>query len=76
MTEVAAALADARAAKATLAARLAGEPVVVGVGVGRAPDGWAVRVALARPAPELALPSEVDGVPVVVAVVGRIRAQG
>ena len=73
---VAAALDDARAAKVTLAARLAGEPAVVGIGVGRAPGGWAVRVDLARPVPELALPGEIDGVPVLVTVVGRIRAQG
>lgn len=63
----------ARAAKRRLAAELSGQASVVGIGVQRAGDGFGVKVNLREPG--LALPEEVDGVPVSVDVVGTIRAQ-
>ena len=72
---MAADLEHARAVKAALAARLAGHAAVTGIGLARAGTGWAVKVDLVRPAPELALPAEVDGVAVRSEVVGPIRAR-
>ncbi len=66
-------LEQARAAKARLAADLAGQDAVVGIGVHRTADGFGVKVALREAG--LALPAAVDGVPVTVDVVGTIRAQ-
>jgi hypothetical protein len=65
----------ARAAKATLEQRLAGEQLVNGIGLVRVEDGWAVKVNLVRAAPELDLPREVDGVEVQTEVVGPIEAE-
>lgn len=65
-------LAQARVVKATLAARLARHPAVNGVGLARQGAGWAVKVNLVRPAPELDLPREIDGVAVRTDVVGPI----
>lgn len=65
-------LEEARAAKAKLAAiadRLDG---VQGVGITRTGAGCAVKLNLAA-RPETDVPAEIDGVPVVVEVVGRIR---
>ncbi len=64
----------ARAAKSGLERRLAGEPLVNGLGLARAQGGWAVKVNLVRAAPELDLPAEIDGVEVQVEVVGPIEA--
>jgi hypothetical protein len=64
----------ARAAKARLAARLAADPRVTGVGIARAEGGHVVRVLLVVPADDV--PAEVDGVPVSTQVVGEIRACG
>ena len=64
----------ARAAKARLGERLAGESLVNGLGLARFGEGWAVKVNLLRAAPDLGLPAEVDGVEVWVEVVGRIEA--
>jgi hypothetical protein len=64
----------ARAAKARLGERLAGEPLVNGLGLARFGEGWVVKVNLLRAAPDLHLPAEVDGVEVRVEVVGRIEA--
>lgn len=62
---------DPRAAKARLAAALADHPHVNGVGLTRAQDGALVlKVLLTEPADDV--PSEQDGVAVVVEVVGRI----
>lgn len=74
MSGVPAGIEAARAAKATLAERLSGEPLVNGLGLARAAGGWAVKVNLVREAPELELPSELDGVEVRSEVVGRIDA--
>jgi hypothetical protein len=70
---VSADLERARAAKARLAAELAGQETVVGIGLHRTADGFGVKVNLRRAG--LALPADVDGVPVTVDVVGPIRAQ-
>ena len=64
----------ARAAKAALRQRLAGEPLVNGVGLTRTRDGWAVKINLVRAGPELDLPREIDGVEVRTEVVGPIEA--
>lgn len=64
---------QARAAKRALAERLDGDPAVVGVGIARRGEGWAVKVDLAR---ERELPDEHDGVAVVSELVGRIRLTG
>jgi hypothetical protein len=65
---------EARAAKARLRQRLAGDRRVNGVGLTRVDGGWAlsVNVVDAGDAPEL--PGSVDGVPVRVRVVGQITA--
>ena len=63
----------ARAAKARLGERLAGESLVNGLGLARFGEGWAVKAA-APCGPDLGLPAEVDGVEVWVEVVGRIEA--
>lgn len=66
---------SARRAKAALAARLGDHPAVRGIGVARSGDGYAVKLNLAERSPRgLAVPDVVDGVPVVVEVVGRIAA--
>ena len=50
-------------------------PEVSGVGITPVDDGWAFKVNLRRPA-EHRLPEEVDGVPVITEVVGRVVASG
>ena len=69
------ALQRAREAKDRLVPRLREHPDVNGVGLARAGDGWVVKVNLVREAPDLDLPAEIDGVPVSIEVVGRIRAR-
>ena len=64
----------ARAAKARVSSLLAGDARVNGVGITRAADRYAVRVNVVSGADVPDLPETVDGVPVRVAVVGRIRA--
>jgi hypothetical protein len=69
-------LAAARAVKRLVAEQLAGARAVTGVGVTRLEDGgFGVRVLLREAAPELVIPPDVDGVPVVVQVIGQVRAQ-
>jgi hypothetical protein len=65
----------ARAVKDQLTERLRGEPIVNGVGVTRDRGGWAVKVNLVRPAPQLRLPSQIDGVEIHTDVIGPIVAQ-
>lgn len=72
---VAATLEQSRVVKEDLAGRLGKHPAVNGVGVTRAREGWGVKVNLARPAPDLKLPREINGVPVWTDVVGRIAAR-
>ncbi len=67
---------DARQAKATVVELLGDHDAVNGVGIAPTADGYAVKVNLSRPLePDRALPDIVDGVPVVVEVVGPIRKQ-
>lgn len=67
-------LEQARAAKARLRAELAGHEGVRGIGLVRVRHGYAVRVSLLSVEDD-DLPSDVDGVPVRVAVVGAIAPQ-
>jgi len=68
-------LARARAAKSQAAARLPElADRIVGVGVTRVGEDYAVKLNLREPPPH-ALPAEIDGVPLCVDVVGQIRTQ-
>ena len=72
---VSADLQRARAIRDQLTERLRDQPVVNGIGIARRPDGWAVKVNLVRPAPQLRLPSQIDGVEIQTEVVGPIIAR-
>jgi len=63
----------ARAAKEETKRRLADCADVVGVGVTRSGEGYAVKVNLCSRADAAMLPQRVKGVPVVFEVVGAIR---
>jgi hypothetical protein len=66
----------ARAAKGRALEVFQSMGTVVGVGVTRVGDGYGVKVNLeAEPATGAKLPADVDGVPVTVEVVGRLRKQ-
>jgi hypothetical protein len=68
-------LSNARAVKEKVAALVAGEPSVRGIGISHEDGGYAVRLnILSGPRPQK-IPDEVDGVPIRVHVVGRIRKQ-
>ncbi len=75
MNDVGASLDQARKAKAEVTARVAHDPVVAGIGIARRDGGWGVKVNVVRATPELAIPADVDGVPVTVEVVGNVAAQ-
>lgn len=63
----------ARQAKGALRECLQGVPGIVGLGLTRHGQGYALRVNLSAE-PACALPAEVAGVPVLVQVVGAVRA--
>lgn len=64
----------ARAAKALALSRYRGFDNVVGVGITRLNDEYAIKVNLSEPMPsDVTLPTQIDGVPVRVEVTGRIR---
>jgi hypothetical protein len=63
----------ASAAKTALAARLAAEPGVVGVGLARRARDYVVKVDLADAAAARRVPTSVDGVRVVTEVIGVVR---
>jgi len=66
----------ARAAKTDILSRLADLPQVNGVGLTRTDQGFAVKVNLSEPLEnDEAIPHEVNGVPVIVDIVGRIVAR-
>lgn len=67
----------ARAVKDQLRERFADDPRVLGVGLARREDGFAVRVLVADlgAAADLGLPADVDGVVVDVRPIGEIHAQ-
>ena len=69
------ALEKARAAKAKALALVGGHPEVNGVGIAPMGPGYCVKVNVATPSADLHLPSEIDGVPVRVEVVGEIAAR-
>jgi hypothetical protein len=63
----------ARAAKSVALARLGGLAEVNGVGITRVGEGFGVKVNLAaQPDPGTEFPEEIDGVPLVTELVGRI----
>lgn len=62
----------ARAAKAALTDRLAGDDRVVGIGIGRDGAGYVVEVRLAEESARSAVPETVDDVGVRTRVVGRV----
>jgi hypothetical protein len=64
----------ASAAKSTLAARLATDPSVVGVGLARRAGSYVVKVALADEGAVRRVPGDVDGVRVVTEVIGAVRS--
>ena len=66
--------ASARAAKSTLAARLAADPGVAAVGLARQDADYVVRVDLREADVDGRVPRDVDGVRVVTHVVGTVRA--
>lgn len=67
-------LEQARAAKAAALRRFEKLGTVVGVGITRVDGDYAVKINLQAPLPEgTELPTEIDGVPVQVEVVGSVR---
>lgn len=75
MSVVAADLPRARSVKERLSEQLRAAAEVTGVGLMRRAGGWSVKVNLARPAPELDLPSHIDGVEIITDVTGPIVAR-
>lgn len=63
----------ASAAKSALAARLAAEPGVLGVGLTRRARAYVVKVDVADSEAAGRVPGSIDGVPVVTEVVGVVR---
>ena len=68
-------LQQARAAKDKALEMLRGTAAVAGVGITRVEDGYGLKVNLER-LPESPLPTDVDGVPLCVEIVGTIRKRG
>jgi hypothetical protein len=67
-------LEQARAAKAKLAALFAGRPELRGIGIALLDAGYGVKLNLACRPDDLSLPDTIDGVPVVIDIVGPVRA--
>jgi hypothetical protein len=67
--------AAARAARSALAAQLAADPGVVGIGLARRDSGYVLKVDLADASAAGRVPDAVDGVRVVTEVIGTIRAR-
>jgi hypothetical protein len=63
-----------QAAKATIAAALTGRPELRGIGIAVLDCGYGVKVNLSSRPADLSLPDEVDGVPIIIDIVGTIRA--
>jgi hypothetical protein len=67
-------LAEARAAKPRALETFGRVARISGIGITRCNDGYGLKVNLAQPPDRgVRLPAEIDGVPVRVEVVGRIR---
>ena len=71
----AASISKARAARAKAAELLGDSKLVNGIGIAREAKGYAVKVNLVKVPRDGSLPAEIDGVPVRVEVVGRIKKQ-
>jgi hypothetical protein len=63
---------QAKAAKAKVVAQLAGVPEVNGIGIAILEGGYGVKVNL-RSETSASIPEEVDGVPVIVDVIGEVE---
>jgi hypothetical protein len=63
---------QARAAKAKMASQLAGVPEVNGIGIAMLEGGYGVKVNL-RKESSTVIPEEIDGVPVIVDVIGEVE---
>ncbi len=68
-------LAQARRAKLQLKAMLGDEENVVGIGVTKSKDGYAVKLNLRKSRSGAQIPSTIDGVSIVSEIVGTIRAR-
>ncbi len=68
-----ASLERAIAAKARLNEMLRESPDICGLGIAALPNGFAVKLNLTRSPQPGTIPDDVDGVPVIVDVVGSIR---
>lgn len=67
-------LEQARAAKERVKEQWGHIPSLVGVGINQVHGGFGVKVNLSEPAPPgTSLPESIDGVPVLIEVVGRIH---
>ena len=70
-------LEQARAAKKSAAALLADLPGVVGLGITKIGEDYALKLNLGAPLPSgISVPERIGGVPVRVEVVGRITKRG
>ena len=67
-------LAAAEAAKENLALLLEGLPGLRGIGIAVLDDGFGVKVNLSREPVDASVPNDVDGVPVIVDIVGTIES--
>jgi hypothetical protein len=64
----------ARAAKLKIAALVDGLPELRGLGIAMLDGGFGVQVNLSSLPPGCAIPAEIDGVPVIVEIIGAITA--
>jgi hypothetical protein len=67
-------LQQARKAKAKLARMLRHVPELQGLGIAMVEGGFGLKVNLARQVSSPEIPAQIDGVPVVVVIVGGVRA--
>jgi hypothetical protein len=64
----------ARAAKVKIAALVEDLPELRGLGIAMLDDGFGVQVNLSAMPPGCVIPAEIDGVPVIVEIIGAITA--
>jgi hypothetical protein len=64
----------ARAAKEKLREQLANLPELRGIGIAMLEGGYGVKVNLLRQ-PETLIPEDIDGVPIVTDIIGRVVSQ-
>ena len=64
----------ARAAKQKLRRQLDGVEGLRGIGISSLDSGYAIKVNVTQPASGFRFPDDVDGVPVIVDVIGEIRS--